>query len=275
MNYTLKFTDVSETEINIFLTYGNVAHEIVETLFTADRDDVPLYDYVDSHYEEEFKKALLKKGALLLLPEHHLDRERLKYLLRGSVRKLATIIHENGLTVIQCEQKEEQDMGFEGDIILQGYIDMLLRDMDGNEVVFDLKYVSKKDKYKTILENNRALQLAIYKEMLLHHDNPSASVRTAYFVMPYGILFSTDHFLGENCELITPNIQAELLPQLRNGYAERVEEISNGRIETADNQPIKDIPYAQANNVYPLDAKGVREPKKAENKYSVYKSFTI
>jgi hypothetical protein len=93
--------------------------------------------------------------------------------------------------------------------------------------------------------------------------------------MPYGILFSTDHFLGENCELITPNIQAELLPQLRNGYAERVEEISNGRIETADNQPIKDIPYAQANNVYPLDAKGVREPKKAENMYSVYKSFTI
>ena len=275
MNYTLQFTDTNETSINIFLTYGNVAHKVVETLFTADRNGVSLTDYVKEHYEEELNRALIQKGAILLLPEHHLDRERLRYRFRSCVSKLANIIQENNLTVIQCEQKEEQDLHFEGDIILQGYIDMLLRDSEGNDVVFDLKYVSKKDKYKTVLENNRALQLAIYKEMLLHHDNPSASVRTAYFVMPYGILFSTDHFLGENCKLITPNIQAELMPQLRNGYAERVEEISEGKIETADNQPIKDIPYAQANNVYPLDTKGGREPKKAENKYSVYKSFTI
>lgn len=275
MNYTLQFTDVSETEINIFLTYGNVAHKVVETLFTADRNGVSLTDYVNEHYEEELNRALIRKGALLLLPEHHLDRERLRYRFRSCVSKLATIIQENNLTVIQCEQKEEQNLGFKDGIILQGYIDMLLRDTAGNEVIFDLKYVSKKDKYKTVLENNRALQLAIYKDMLLHHKNPSASVRKAYFVMPYGILFSTDYFLGENCELITPKIQAELMPQLRNGYAERVKEISEGRIETADNQPIKDIPYAQANNVYPLDAKGVREPKKAENMYSVYKSFTI
>lgn len=275
MNYTLQFTDVSETEINIFLTYGNVAHKVVETLFTADRNGVSLTDYVNEHYEEELNRALIRKGALLLLPEHHLDRERLRYRFRSCVSKLATIIQENNLTVIQCEQKEEQDLNFEGGIILQGYIDMLLRDSEGNDVVFDLKYVSKKNKFIPVLENNRALQLAIYKAMLLNHDQPPKAVRTAYFVMPYGILFSTDKFIGENCELITPKIQAELMPQLRNGYAERVKEISEGRIETADNRPIKDIPYAQANNVYPLDAKGVREPKKAENMYSVYKSFTI
>lgn len=275
MNYTLQFTDTSETSINIFLTYGNVAHKVVETLFTADRDGAALTDYVNKHYEEELNRALIQKGAILLLPEHHLDRERLRYRFRSCVSKLATIIQENNLTVIQCEQKEEQNLKFEGGIILQGYIDMLLRDSEGNDVVFDLKYVSKKNKFIPVLENNRALQLAIYKAMLLNHDQPPKAVRTAYFVMPYGILFSTDHFLGENCELITPKIQAELMPQLRNGYAERVKEISEGRIETAGNMPIKEIPYAQAENVYPLDAEGVREPKKAENKYSVYKSFTI
>ena len=285
MNYTLQFSDVSETEINIFLTFGNVAHKIVETLFTADRNGTSLADYVDSHYEEEFNRALLKKGALLLLPEHHLDRERLKYLLRGSVRKLATIILENGLTVIQCEQKEEQDLGFKDGIILLGYIDMLLRDTGGNDVIFDLKYVSNKDKYKNVLKDNRALQLAIYKDMLLHHENPSASVRTAYFVMPDGILFSTDDFIGDNCEHIDPS-QVELMPQLRNGYAERVKEISEGRIETADNQPILDLEYAQAGDVYPLDQEGKRVldettgkqkniKVKTENKYSVYKCFTI
>ena len=265
MNYTLQFIDTNETSINIFLTYGNVAHKVVEMLFTADRNGVSLTDYVNEHYEEELNRALIQKGAILLLPEHHLDRERLRYRFRSCVSKLATIIQENNLTVIQCEQKEEHDMNFEGGIILQGYIDMLLRDSEGNDVVFDLKYVSKKNKFIPVLENNRSLQLAIYKAMLLNHDQPPKAVRTAYFVMPYGILFSTDHFLGENCELITPKIQAELMPQLRNGYAERVKEISEGRIETAGNMPIKGIPYAQAENVYPLDAEGVREPKKAEN----------
>lgn len=275
MNYTLQFTDVSETDINIFLTYGNVAHKVVETLFTADRNGASLKDYVNNHYEEELNRALLKKGALLLLPEHHLDRERLRYRFRSCINKLATIIQENGLIIIQCEQKEEQDLDFKNGIILKGYIDMLLHDSSGNEVVFDLKYVSKKDKYEPVLKNNRAIQLAIYKAMLEKHDPAPKSVRTAYFVMPYGILFSSDDFIGENCQRITPEIQSELMPQLRNGYAERVKEISEGRIETADNQPISDIPYAQAENVYPLEKEGKRDPKKAENKYSVYKSFTI
>ena len=134
---------------------------------------------------------------------------------------------------------------------------------------------AKKDKFKTVLEKNRALQLAIYKAMLMNHENHSQSIRTAYFVMPYGKLFSTDSFYGENCELITPKLQSDIMAQLRNGYAERVKEISEGVIETADNQPIHELTYAQAGNVYPLDAEGVREPKKAENLYSDYKCFTI
>lgn len=276
LNYTLGFTDISETDINIFLTYGNVAHEVVEALFTADRCGASLSDYVDSHYEEELNRALIKKGAVLLLPEHHLDRERLKYLMRGCVSKLATIILENGLEVVQCEQKEEQDLHFEGGVILQGYIDMLLRDKAGNDVVFDLKYVSKKNKYKDVLEKNRALQLAIYKAMLLNHENHPTSVRTAYFVMPYGILFSTDVFYGNNYEKVTPTIQAEVIDQVRNGYAERLKEISEGRIETADNVSINQISYTQKGGVYPLDDDGKkRDPKKVENIYSNYKCFTI
>ena len=285
MNYTLKFTDISETDINLFLTYGNVAHEVVESLFTADRGGTTLGDYVVKEFEQAFRRGLVKKGALLLLPEYHLDMERLRYKLRECVSKLATIIQENNLTVVQCEQKEEQDLGFQDGIILQGFIDMLLRDSEVNDVVFDLKYVSKKDKYKQVLEKNRALQLAIYKAMLMNHENPSASVRTAYFVMPYGLLFSTDDFYGTNFEKITPKILAEVIEQVRNGYAERVKEINEGKIETADNHPISKLEYSQSGNVYPLDEEGKREKDengksqnikiKVENKYSNYKCFTI
>ena len=276
MHYTLLFTDASETEIKLFITYGNVAHEVIETLFTAERKNTALTNFVVSQYEQAFQKALIGKGALLLLPEYHLDRERLKYQLRSCVRKLATIIQKNGLTVVQCEQKEEQDLKFEGGIILLGYIDMLLRDEAGNDVIFDLKWVAKKDKFKNYLENNRAIQLTIYKAMLMNHENPPQSVRTAYFVMPYGKLFSTDAFNGEDCELITPKIQADLMAQLRNGYAERVREINEGRIETAGNIPIREIDYAQSGDVYPLEDDGKkRDPKKAENLYSDYNCFTI
>ena len=149
-------------------------------------------------------------------------------------------------------------------------------DKAGTEVVFDLKWVSKKDTYKEVLEKNRALQLAIYKDMLLHHDNHPQSVRTAYYVMPYGKLYSTDDFFGSNCELITPKLQVNIMEQLRNGYAERVSEISSGVIETADNIPISKLSYAQSGNVYPLEDDGKKkEPKKAENLYSDYKCFTI
>lgn len=276
MNYTLKFTDISETDINLFLTYGNVAHEVVESLFTADRGGASLGDFVTSEYEQSFRRGLVKKGALLLLPEYHLDMERLRYKLRECVSKLAVIIQENNLTVVQCEQKEEQDLGFQNGIILQGFIDMLLRDSEGNDVVFDLKYVSKKDKYKDVLEKNRALQLAIYKAMLMNHENPSSSVRTAYFVMPYGLLYSTDDFYGANFEKITPKLQTEVIEQVRNGYAERVKEINEGKIETADNVSINKLGYAQKEGVYPLEDDGKKkEPKKIENKYSNYKCFTI
>ena len=66
------------------------------------------------------------------------------------------------------------------------------------------------------------------------------------------------------------------MDQLRNGYAERVKEINEGKIETADNVPIIDIKYAQTPNVYPLEDNGrKREPRKEENIYSDYKCFTI
>ena len=275
MRYPLEFSDVSDTEIKLYTTNGKVAHEVIETLFTADKGNLTLNEFVKSNYEQAFRRALVRKGALLLLPEYHLEMERLRYKLRECVGKLTTIIQENGLIVIQCEQKEEQDLGLENGVIVQGFIDMILQDKAGNDVVFDLKWASKKDKFKDILEKNRALQLAIYKAMLMKHENHSQSVRTAYFVMPYGKLLSTDDFIGENVELITPDIQADVITQLRNGYAKRVEEINEGRIETADNVPVRDLKYANSGDVYPLEAEGKRPPKKAENKYSDYKCFTI
>jgi hypothetical protein len=276
MMYSLQFQDISDTKIKMSTTYGYVAHETIEYLFTTERGVEKLSDFVVSHYEEALHRAFLRKGALLLLPEHHLDKERLTYQLRSCVRNLAHLIEKNNLSVIECEQKEVEQLDFEEDIFMKGYIDMVLQDTDGNKVVFDLKWTSKKNKFQTVLEKNRALQLAIYKAMLQKHAGKEAKIRTAYFVMPIGKLFSTEEFSGAYFERINPSTNDDVMVQLRLGYTERRHEINKGVIETADNWPLKELDYPKANGVFPLEDDDKKtNPKKAENKYSDYKCFTI
>jgi hypothetical protein len=126
-----------------------------------------------------------------------------------------------------------------------------------------------------MLEKNRALQLAIYQAMLKKHSSESAVVRTAYYVMPQGKLFSSDIFKGANFELITPTSQDDVMDQLRKGYTERRKEINEGVIETADNAPLNNLEYAGTPGVFPLESEGSKPAKKVENKYSDYKCFTI
>lgn len=276
MLYPLQFQDISDTNIKLSTTNGYVAHETIEYLFTTERGDEGLTDFVASHYEEALHRAFLRKGALLLLPEHHLDKNRLTYQLRKCVKNLADIVKENGLTVIRCEQKEVEKLDFEEGIFMKGYIDMVLKDEAGNEVVFDLKWTSKKDKFQKMLEKNRALQLAIYQAMLKKHSGESAVVRTAYYVMPQGKLYSTNIFKGANFELITPASQDDVMDQLRKGYTERRREINDGIIETADNTPVNDLDYTKATGTFPLENNDAKSnPKKVENIYSDYKCFTI
>ena len=271
MNYTLDFSDLSDTDIKMSLTNGNVAHEVIEDLFEAERNGVHLAEYVADNYEKALHRALMKKGALLLLPEHHLSLEILRHQLNRCVKKLAAIIEENGLTVEKCEQKGELE--FVGKVKLTGYIDMRLHDHNGNDVVFDLKWTSKKDKHQKLIQNNRAMQLAIYQEMLKKHEDQA--IPTGFFTMPAGILFSSYEFKGTNCELVTPQADVEIMKQVENGYKERVKEINEGHIETADNTDVTKLQYNSAIDVFPLETEGKNVVKKVENKYSDYKCFTI
>ncbi len=282
MKYTLGFSDLSDTEIKMTLTNGNVAHETIEDLFTAERNGVTLENFVVNNFEKSFHRALVRKGALLLLPEHHLNLEILRHQLLRCVKKLAVIIVENGLTVEECEQMGELD--FTNDVKLEGYIDMRLHDTFGKNVVFDLKWTSSKDKHEKLIKSNRAMQLAIYEAMLTSQANQEETIRKGFFTMPAGILYSSDKFIGENCQLVTPEAQVKMMEQIKNGYTERFNEINEGWIETGDLDPIVGLRYNNAVNVFPLDQVGKqiigedgkqkRIKVKTENKYSDYKCFT-
>jgi len=97
-------------------------------------------------------------------------------------------------------------------------------------------------------------------------------------------LYSSDELMGENCQLVTPKAQVKMMEQIKNGYTERVKEINEGWIETGDLDPVVELRYNNAVNVFPLDQEGKRRigedgknkiiQVKTENKYSDYKCFT-
>ena len=274
MNYTLGFSDRGPTEIKLSRTMGNVAHETIEELFMAHKDGIIINKVLEA-YDSTFARALARKGALLLLPEHHLDCDKLHHQLRRCVRQLGEVIVANGLTLETCEQKESQYLGFDGGVKMVGYIDMLLRDKAEAPVIFDLKWTSKKDKYQNTIKENRAMQLAMYQAMLqLHEEHPDAA-RTAFFVMPAGHLVSKDDFANCYFEKIQVKDNTDIMEQLREGYKERKKEISEGRIETAELFPLTELEYPNVSGVFPLEQEGKRNPKKAENIYSDYKCFTL
>lgn len=273
MNYTLGFSDRGPTEINMMLTQGNVAHETIEMLFTTYRTDI--INNVTKAYEKAFNVALARKGALLLLPEYHLDRDKLQHQLKRCVEQLAEVIVKNNLTVVRCEQREYRDLGFDDGVNIVGYIDMLLNDAAGRPVIFDLKWTSKKDKYQNIVKGNRAIQLAMYQAMMQVHELHPHSIRTAFFVMPQGKIISSDNFADCHFEKVSRKTTDDIMEMLRKGYTERRREISDGRIETSDLVPITEIEYANVEGVFPLEKEGMRNPKKTENKYSDYKCFTL
>ena len=109
--------------------------------------------------------------------------------------------------------------------------------------------------------------------MLKEHEDQA--IPTGFFTMPAGILFSSYEFKGTNCELVTPQADVEIMKQVENGYKERVKEINEGHIETADNTDVTKLQYNSAIDVFPLETEGKNVVKKVENKYSDYKCFTF
>ena len=272
MRYHLQFSDVYDAEFNASITFGNVAHEVIEHLFTGCTDHSRLEQYIKTHYEEEFNRALVAKGAYLLLPENHFDKHRLHYQLYRCVNNLAAVIIENRLKVVDCEQQEEHNLGFPNGISIKGYIDMVLEDAFGRKVVFDLKWTSMKNKHKKLVESNRATQLAIYQAFL---EKKSSNVRTAFFTMPQGRLITKDEFSGEHVDQLSV-ADVDLMEQLRKGYSARLGQLQRGMIETAGGVALSELEYMREEGVFPVDGEGAKgAPTKKANNYSDYKCFTI
>lgn len=268
-------------------TMGNVAHAVIEALFSPDEgkryatpDEIALRM---EDYNYEYTKVIEAKGAILQLAENRLKEKLLHEQLRVCLDTLLEILKDNDLKVTGCEQyvqadlnlglpdaPEKEENGRERDVL--GFIDMTLEDAEGYPIVFDFKWTTWAKGYQDKLESNRSVQLEFYRFML-GLETKKEIRRVAYFLMPEARLYSKEMFKGKHCTQITPENRDNIVEELRQSVIYRKRQLENGLVET--NGAYDELQYVkdtEAGRLFPLK-KDEETGLKEENYFSQYGIF--
>lgn len=271
---------------NVKTTKGNVAHAVIDKLFSPrEGQKYSMPEEIKARIESEFDKVyadvLEANGALLLLAENKLAQKLLHEQLRNCLDSLLEILSDNDLKVTGCERHVDANMGLglptvtdadgkvkDRDIL--GFIDMTLEDKDGHPVVFDFKWTTWAKGYQGLLEQNRSIQLELYRWMLGRQENNKVE-RVAYFLMPDGRLYSKEPFQGRFCTQITPANTDDIVKQLRNAIIYRKQQIAGGIVET--NGAFNDLQYVkdtEGQGLFPLKEEKGKKEEFFFTKYAIF-----
>lgn len=278
LDRVVHFHERSSTELDeVGTVKGNVAHAVIERLFKGNAEDIE--KVLTNQYENVLQEVTKEKGGILLLRENTVELRLFHDNLLENLHSLLRIIKANNLTALSREQYIGGNIGLldgDNDPKVNGFIDMLLEDRDGNIVIFDFKWTSSKTWHKKLLEENASIQLAIYKHMieLTMKRNVAA---TAYFTMPYHQMFTTSERLrGDDVVIVQPTDTSPLLPKIVNSYRFRRQQLESGLIECADGMPISETPYGEKTDelsLVPLKPDYQDSTIHAANPYSNYNCF--
>lgn len=266
---------------------GNVAHAVIEALF-APRQGKAYATPKEiaerlKEYDAVYNELVEAKGAILQLAENKLTEKLLHEQLRSCLDSLLEILKDNELKVTGCERYVEMDMklglpkaldenGNPKASDMLGFIDMTLEDRDGHPVVFDFKWTTWAKGYQNKLEQNRSVQLELYRQMLEQTKKDEVK-RVAYFLMPEARLYSKEAFKGRYCTQIESSDDSNIVEQLRQGVIYRKKQLDAGLLEMMG--PYDELSYVKDTEdmgLYPLLKNDETGGKKA-NSFSQYGLF--
>lgn len=237
---------------------GNVAHAYMETL-TEDGKGViaDMKKLHDKDFEKQINLLAETQGAILLLEENELEFKRFKTLLKKSVDTLLNIIDQNNLTIVGAEQYYETDVPTIGR--MNARIDYVLTDSKGNYVIFDFKW-NEGTTYKKKLEQNDALQLAVYKAVmekyLKDNDDKHNVCFMGYYALPRHTLYTVyDKLKHKNIEVVVPESNNDLMKLAENSYTYRMDQLKSGCIEEGEKLKLANLQYVKdtlSKQLYPL-----------------------
>lgn len=239
---------------------GTVAHAYIEKL-TKDGQcsSLSMRQIHNKTFNDSVNYLAETQGAILLLEENDLEFTRFKSLLKKSVDVLLDIIEKNNLTIVGAEQHYEAELPVIGK--MTAYIDYVLTDNKGDYVIIDFKWSESKT-YQTKLEQNDALQLAVYRAVLEKYLRSTNSNHTVsfmgYFVLPRHTLYTVYDTLKPQkggIEVVEAESDRDLIQLAANSYTYRMNQLKTGLIEEGEGLEVADLQYEKdtfTQQLYPL-----------------------
>ena len=162
---------------------GNFSHSLLAEIFGSG-GELPSPGEAVALIERRFEETLPRNAAPLAQPAASVQRARLLESLKNSGRKLVEALRGAGFRIVAMEKEVKGEL--EGRPFI-GYIDCLAAGPSGKELVIDFKYYGDR-KYRDLLMDGRAVQLATYAAMRAAENPGSSLPRVAYLVLSRGIV---------------------------------------------------------------------------------------
>ena len=280
MSSILDLNPVGVTEMNkLSSTMGTVAHRVIEVIFSK-RSDVegsgtPIYieNILKERSDRIIDEIIEEKGAILLFDENYNKTLIFRKELKECLNKLLGVIRENNLVVYATENRfVDVDVSLKDNTPINGSIDMVLEDREGNLYIFDFKWSSFFSHYRKLISENLSIQLELYRTAL-EKETKRKVVAVSYVLLPSLSIFTSSNLKGRRGNItISPERDKPLLDEIKNSFAFRKNEISSGRIEIGEGNPPSLLDYGKIGNdmvPLPLDDDG----NKDGNFFSVYGCF--
>ena len=280
MSNILGLNPVGVAEMNkLSSTMGTVAHRVIEVIFSKKKDVIgsgtPEYieNILNERSDEIIEDVIKEKGAILLIDENKNQTLIFKNELKLCLKKLLEVIKDNNLVVYATENRfSGVDVSLYDDTPINGSIDMVLENRDGDLYIFDFKWSSSFSYYRNRISDNLSIQLELYRTALEKETNKKVVV-VSYVLLPSLSIFTSSDLKGRRGTIsISPERDKPLLDEIKNSFAFRKNEISSGRIEIGDGKSQSLLDYAKNQNdmvPLPLDEEG----NKKGNRFSDYECF--
>jgi hypothetical protein len=157
--------------------------------------------------------------------------------------------------------------------------EMILEDEKGNPFVFDFKFSPKTNKYEGLIQENRAMQLSLYKGLIAKTTQKNAKA-VAYILLPEVKVVTAEELKGYIYKKdVKEERKGNLLVEMMNSYEYRKNQILNGIVEDGEEMEASLLEYnidSEDKNLVPLDIEEHKKKgtsNKAPNKYSNYQIF--
>jgi len=267
LDYVKKYHQYGTEEIaDVPTIEGNVAHAYIETLGEkCSYDAKAMLKMHQENFDSILDAVISEKGLILCLEENQLEEKSFRVGLQDSVGTLLGIIIENSLTIEGFEYEITADIADIGPVYAK--IDCLLKDpADEKFVIVDFKYSSSRT-YEHKLEENRELQLAVYRKVVetggwREDENGNRTVIPAgkvkfigYYAIPRKTLYTPENTLMVNPSVVEveQNDTLDIFDKAVKGYIFRKDQLSKGILEEGEDLPVGLLDYFNQPDVYSLE----------------------